>query len=257
MKAVILAGGLGTRLREETEYKPKPMVEIGGKPILWHLMKILSTNGINEFIVCLGYKGEQIKNFFLNYKTYIYDSTIYIGSQIETVQHNGLDSDNWSVTLVDTGSNTLTGGRLAKIRNYIGKENFLCTYGDGLSNINIHELKDFHNTHGKIATVTAVRPISRFGHLRINDSNTVTSFEEKPISSDWVNGGFFIFKPEIFNFLDSDCSLELEPLKELSHLGELKSYKHNGFWQPMDTYREFQYLNEMWEKDLAPWKIWS
>lgn len=257
MKAVILAGGLGTRLREETEYKPKPMVEIGGRPIIWHLMKILSSNGINEFIVCLGYKGEQIKNFFLNYKTYVYDSTINIGSQQETIHYNSAGSEEWSVTLVNTGANTLTGGRLALIRKYVENENFLCTYGDGLADVNIQELREFHSLHSKIATVTAVRPMSRFGTIQIDDSNTVTSFEEKPISSDWVNGGFFIFKPEIFNYLRSDISLEQEPLSELAQSGELKSYKHNGFWQPMDTYREFKYLNELWDNKKAPWKIWE
>lgn len=256
MKAVILAGGLGTRLREETEFRPKPMVEIGGRPILWHIMKILSTQGINEFIICLGYKGDQIKDFFLNYEARTNDITVKIGSNKSTIQHSSNNSENWSVTLVDTGVSTLTGARLYQVNKFIGTDRFLCTYGDGLANLQVNELLNFHKSHGKLATVTAVRPVSRFGSMQIDENDTVTEFIEKPIVEKWVNGGFFIFEPEIFNYLDSLTSLEKEPLEKLVRKGELKSFKHEGFWQPMDTYRESKELNELWEKNQAPWKIW-
>ena len=256
MKAVILAGGLGTRLREETEFRPKPMVEIGGRPILWHIMKILSTQGINEFIICLGYKGDQIKDFFLNYEARTNDITVKIGANKSTIQHSSNNSENWSVTLVDTGVSTLTGARLYQVNKFIGTDRFLCTYGDGLANLQVNELLSFHKSHGKLATVTAVRPVSRFGSMQIDENDTVTEFIEKPIVEKWVNGGFFIFEPEIFNYLDSLTSLEKEPLEKLVRKGDLKSFKHEGFWQPMDTYRESKELNELWEKNQAPWKIW-
>jgi len=256
VKAVILAGGLGTRLREETEFRPKPMVEIGGRPILWHIMKILSTQGINEFIICLGYKGDQIKDFFLNYEARTNDITVKIGANKSTIQHSSNNSENWSVTLVDTGVSTLTGARLYQVNKFIGTDRFLCTYGDGLANLQVNELLSFHKSHGKLATVTAVRPVSRFGSMQIDENDTVTEFIEKPIVEKWVNGGFFIFEPEIFNYLDSLTSLEKEPLEKLVRKGDLKSFKHEGFWQPMDTYRESKELNELWEKNQAPWKIW-
>ena len=256
MKAVILAGGLGTRLREETEFRPKPMVEIGGRPILWHIMKILSTQGINEFIICLGYKGDQIKDFFLNYEARTNDITVKIGSNESTIQHFSNNSENWSVTLVDTGISTLTGARLFQINKFVGTDRFLCTYGDGLANLQVNELISFHKSHGKLATITAVRPVSRFGSLQIDKNDLVTEFIEKPRVEKWVNGGFFIFEPEIFNYLDPLTSLEKEPLEKLVRKGELKSFKHEGFWQPMDTYRESKELNELWEKNQAPWKVW-
>ena len=256
MKAVILAGGLGTRLREETEFRPKPMVEIGGRPILWHIMKILSTQGINEFIICLGYKGDQIKDFFLNYEARTNDITVKIGSNESTIQHFSNNSENWSVTLVDTGISTLTGARLFQINKFVGTDRFLCTYGDGLANLQVNELISFHKSHGKLATITAVRPVSRFGSMQIDKNDLVTEFIEKPRVEKWVNGGFFIFEPEIFNYLDPLTSLEKEPLEKLVRKGELKSFKHEGFWQPMDTYRESKELNELWEKNQAPWKVW-
>lgn len=256
VKAVILAGGLGTRLREETEFRPKPMVEIGGRPVLWHIMKILSTQGINEFVICLGYKGDQIKDFFLNYEARTNDITVKIGAGKSTVQHSSNNSENWSVTLVDTGVSTLTGARLYQTSKYIGADRFLCTYGDGLADLRVSELLNFHQNHGKIATVTGVRPVSRFGSMQIDNKGTVTEFVEKPLVEKWINGGFFIFEPEIFDYLDPSSSLEKEPLEKLVAKGELKTFKHEGFWQPMDTYRESKELNELWDSNQAPWKIW-
>ncbi len=256
MRAVILAGGLGTRLREETEYRPKPMVEIGGKPILWHIMKSLSSQGINEFIICLGYKGDMIKDFFINYEARTHDISVRIGESKAIIQHPNSEIENWNVTLADTGQETMTGGRIHQIKKYVGGEKFLCTYGDGLADINIQDLIKFHDAHGKIATVTAVRPTTRFGAMQIDDENTVTEFSEKPRAEKWVNGGYFIFDPQVFRFLDDNCILEKEPLEKLAKLDELKAYQHEGFWQPMDTYRESQDLNELWSKNNAPWKNW-
>lgn len=256
MKAVILAGGMGTRLREETEYRPKPMVEVGGRPILWHIMKILSEQGIKDFVVCLGYKGDFIKDYFLNYESRINDITIKLGEGDAVIQHTRSSNENWNITLADTGLTTMTGGRIHNIKKYVSNERFLCTYGDGLSDIDIKALINFHNSHGKIATVTAVRPTTRFGAMQIDDSGTVNEFAEKPKSDKWVNGGFFIFEPGIFDYLKADSTLEAKPLEELSKKGQLKAYKHEGFWQPMDTYRESLELNEMWAKNKAPWKIW-
>jgi glucose-1-phosphate cytidylyltransferase len=256
MKAVILAGGLGTRLREETEFRPKPMVEIGGKPIIWHIMKTLSVQGINEFVICLGYKGDYIKDYFMNYEARVHDITVKLGTNEGTFHHTKKQNENWMITLADTGLTTMTGGRIAKIRQYLGNEDFLCTYGDGVADINLEELRKFHSDHGKIATVTAVRPTNRFGAMKIDENETVTDFSEKPISEKWVNGGFFIFKHEVFDFIEADSILEKEPLERLASLGQLKSYKHKGFWQPMDTYRETQELNLLWEQNRAPWKIW-
>ena len=256
MKAVILAGGLGTRLREETEFRPKPMVEIGGKPIIWHIMKTLSVQGINEFIICLGYKGDYIKDYFMNYESRVHDITVKLGENEGTFHHSEKQNENWIVTLANTGLTTMTGGRIAKIRKYLGNEDFLCTYGDGVADINLEELRKFHSEHGKIATVTAVRPTNRFGALKIDENETVTDFSEKPLSEKWVNGGYFVFKHEVFDFIEADSILEKEPLERLASLGQLKSYKHKGFWQPMDTYREVQELNLLWEEKQAPWKIW-
>jgi glucose-1-phosphate cytidylyltransferase len=256
LKAVILAGGLGTRLREETEYRPKPMVEIGEKPILWHIMKNLSSNGFHDFILCLGYKGEQIKDFFLNYDVRLNDSMITIGKNNTVKQINKLDQENWKVTLANTGLHTMTGGRIFKVRDYVQGETFLCTYGDGLANINITKLLEFHKSHGKIATVTAVQPTSRFGTLEIDTSKQVKNFSEKPKSEQWINGGFFVFEPRIFEYLNSESTLEKEPLENLAKNNELMAFQHTGFWQPMDTYRETQELNDMWNENIAPWKTW-
>ncbi len=257
MQAVIFAGGMGTRLREETEWRPKPLVEIGGKPILWHLMKNLSSQGINEFVICLGYRGEQIKDYFLNYKFLNNDFMVQIdsnGSKVTLMEES--DSDSWSVTLVDTGLNSMTGGRLNRVKKYLRDEPFLCTYGDGLANVNISSLTDFHTSHGKTATVTAVKPTTRFGALQINPEGSVTKFAEKPKSDKWVNGGFFIFEQEIFNYLDDNSILEEKPLESLASEGHLMAFKHEGFWQPMDTYRESSELNVLWSNGQAPWKNW-
>lgn len=257
MKAVILAGGQGTRLREETEFRPKPMVEIGGKPILWHIMKNLSLHEIKDFIICLGYKGDLIKDYFLNYEARTNDITVSIGAQKVSVEHNSSHEEEWKVTLSDTGPLTMTGGRILKIQKYTETETFLCTYGDGLADVDIPQLIEFHNSHGKIATVTSVRPRSRFGSIEINNENDVTNFAEKPRSEQWVNGGFFIFEPEIFDYLTDNCILETNPLEKLAADGELAAFKHEGFWQPMDTFRESIELNDLWNSNSAPWRNWK
>jgi glucose-1-phosphate cytidylyltransferase len=256
MKAVILAGGLGTRLREETEFKPKPMVEIGGMPILWHIMKNLSVQGINEFVICLGYKGEVIKDFFLNYYSRRNNLTVRISDNTIVGKIGTQNKENWEVTLVNTGLMTQTGGRIKRIEEFVRNEDFLCTYGDGLADLKLSELLKFHNSHTGIATVTSVNPPSRFGALEIDSSKKVTDFVEKPGETHWINGGFFIFKKEVFNYLDDECVLEGDPLRRLSHSGELFAYQHHGFWQPMDTYRETTELNKLYENNEAPWKNW-
>jgi len=257
MQAVLLAGGLGTRLREETEFRPKPMVEIGGKPILWHIMKNLSMHEFSKFIVCLGYKGDYIKDYFLNYRVRNNDFTISLRNQNISRFEKLAHLEDWDVTLADTGYATQTGGRLFKIRDYIQDEIFLCTYGDGLANIDIRELISFHLSHNRIATVTAVRPASRFGALAISKDLNVLEFSEKPKTEQWINGGFFIFNKKIFDYLSDDCTLEKEPLENLARQNQLMAYQHNGFWQPMDTYRETQELNSMWAQENAPWKNWE
>ena len=256
MKAVLLAGGMGTRLREETEYRPKPMVEIGERPILWHIMKNLSTQGLFNFVVCLGYKGDYIKDYFLNYEARVNDVTVELGTSRGRDQLSNSHEANWIVTLANTGLTTMTGGRIHRIKKYVDGERFLCTYGDGLADINLPELIKFHEDHGKIATVTAVMPTSRFGAIEIASDDTVSKFTEKPKGNVWVNGGFFIFEPEIFDFLSPECILEDEPLEKLAKMGELVAYRHHGFWKPMDTYRESIELNEIWESESAPWKNW-
>lgn len=256
MRAVILAGGLGTRLREETEHRPKPMVEIGERPIIWHIMKMLAHQGLEDFVIALGYKGDQIKDFFINYESKVNDVTVQLGSTKPLTHHKRLAEESWTVTLANTGAATLTGGRILKIREHVNNERFLCTYGDGLANIDLQRLLNFHESHGKIATVTATKPVSRFGTLEIESDQSVSRFSEKPQVDQWVNGGFFIFEPGIFNYLNEDSVLEKEPLENLSKAGELMAYKHDGFWQPMDTLREAQALNEMWNKGKAPWRNW-
>jgi glucose-1-phosphate cytidylyltransferase len=256
MKAVLLAGGLGTRLREETEFRPKPMVEIGGKPIIWHIMKNLSVQGVQEFIICTGYKGEMIKNFFVNYELYTNDTKIELGILNHTSAQTSPSSERWTIEVKDTGQATMTGGRLFKIRESIQDDYFLCTYGDGLSNIDLHKLVAFHKSHKKIATVTAVHPVTRFGAMEIGPQSQVDRFREKPTSDQWVNGGFFLFSKEIFKYLDDKSVLENEPLENLVADNELMAYKHEDFWQPMDTYRETQELNGLWESNQAPWRNW-
>jgi glucose-1-phosphate cytidylyltransferase len=255
MKAVLLAGGLGTRLSEETDTKPKPMVEIGGKPILWHIMKIYSTYGINEFIVCLGYKGYLIKEYFANY--FLHMSDVTIDMQNNSMEVHQKSAEPWKVTLVDTGDNTMTGGRLKRVKQYLGSEDFCFTYGDGLSDINITDLVNFHKQQGYLATVTAVKPAGRFGSLELKD-NQVTSFIEKPRGDgSWVNGGFFVLSPKVIDYIrDDDTTWEQEPMHQLALDGQMNAFFHEGFWQPMDTLREKKLLQDMWQENKAPWKIW-
>ena len=254
--AVILAGGLGTRLREETDYKPKPMVEIGGKPILWHLMKNFSTQSINEFVVCSGYKSEYIKDYFLNYESRNSDITLSIGQNSSDSNNHFPIAEKWKVTIADTGLITPTGGRVNKIKSYVENRRFIATYGDGLADVDISALLKFHESHGKLATVTTFQPYSRFGLMEIESNGAVTNFREKPQIDDWINIGFFVFEPQIFDYLNDDSTLEQEPLHELAKDGELFAFKHNGFWEPMDTFREYTHLNDLWETNQAKWKNW-
>jgi glucose-1-phosphate cytidylyltransferase len=258
MKAVILAGGLGTRLFEETELKPKPMVEIGGKPIIWHIMKIYSFYGINDFVICCGYKGYLIKEYFANYFLHQANVTFQMHDNSMNVHQN--NSEPWKVTLVDTGENTMTGGRLKRVKDFIKDEEAFCfTYGDGLGDINISALIKFHKQHGKQATLTATRPPGRYGALKFGSKDIVESFQEKPDGDgSWINGGFFVLSPEVINLIKDDhASWELEPLSNLVRDNQLFAFKHNGFWQPMDTLRDKKKLNELWDKGNAPWKIWK
>ncbi len=259
MKAVLLAGGLGTRMREETEFRPKPMVEIGGKPVLWHLMKIFAANGITDFVVCTGYKGEQIKEYFLNYAAHNNDFTITLGHRGALEFHDDHTESNWTVTVADTGAATLTGGRVERIEKYVKGERFIVTYGDGLADVDIAALVAFHEAHGRKATITTVRPLSRFGLVDVDADGAVSRFREKPQMEDWVSAGFFVFEPSVFDELRNtdDVMLEHEPLDRIAAAGELSAYRHEGFWQPMDTFRESQLLNEMWESGAAPWKVWA
>ena len=257
MKAVILAGGLGTRLSEETDIKPKPMVEVGGKPILWHIMKTYSVHGVNDFIICCGYKGYVIKEYFANYFLHMSDVTFSVNDNSMKVHQN--NAEPWTVTLVDTGENTLTGGRLKRVHKYIKDEESFCfTYGDGVSDVNITDLIKFHQAHGKQATLTATRPPGRYGALKITNSNTVEKFQEKPEGDgSWINGGYFVLSPEVIKNIDGDdTTWEQEPLKKLAKDGELMSFKHDGFWQPMDTLYEKTMLNNLWNSGKAPWKKW-
>ena len=254
LPAVILAGGLGTRIREETEFKPKPMVEVGGRPILWHIMKHLSHYGVDRFVVCVGYKGDIIRDYFLNYRSRNNDFTVSLGSKSDLTFHSDHEESDWSVTVAETGALTNTGGRVFEIQKYITGETFLCTYGDGISDININSLKEFHDQRNQIATVTAVRQPSRFGIMDLDSSSNVTSFREKPQNEGWINGGFFIFKPQIFDYLNPSIVLENEPLQLLSREKQLSAFKHEGFWQPMDTFRESKLLNDLWASGKAPWK---
>ena len=256
MQTVLLAGGLGTRLREETEFRPKPMIPIGTQPILWHIMKTYAAFDFKDFIVCTGYRGEVIRQYFRDFETMNLDFTIDIGSNLVTSSHGELEESGWKVTVADTGALTMTGGRLYKVRKYLNKGTFMCTYGDGVANVNIRELLEYHKSHGKIATLTTVQPPSRFGVLQLKDDNSVTKFKEKPKAESWINAGYFVFESKIFDYLDESSVLENEPLAALAESNQLVAYKHSDFWQPMDTYRETQLLNEMWDKGEAPWKVW-
>ena len=258
MKVVILAGGLGTRLSEETDLKPKPMVEIGGKPILWHIMKIYSHYGFDEFIICLGYKGYVIKEYFLNY--FLHQSDIEI--DLQSNSHKVLNSNGneaWKVTLLDTGINTMTGGRLKRIQKYVGNETFFATYGDGLSDINIKSLLNFHYENKKLATITAVQPPGRFGALEISNNGIVKHFIEKPLGDgSWINGGFFVLEPEVLDYIASDSTIfENDPLEQLANEGKLAAFKHKGFWKAMDTLRDKRELETLYKTANPPWRVWS
>ncbi|MEZ7892915.1 MAG: glucose-1-phosphate cytidylyltransferase [Candidatus Wallbacteria bacterium] len=259
MKAVILAGGFGTRLGEETDLKPKPMIEIGGKPILWHIMKIYSSYGINEFVILLGYKGYLIKEYFANYFLHQSNVTFDLTNNEKIIHSN--TSEPWKVTLIDTGLNTMTGSRIKKAQKYIGNEPFMMTYGDGVSDVNINQLLNFHLSHKKIMSMTSVQPEGRFGVLNIEDNNRVLSFFEKPAGDgSWINGGFFVCNPEVFNYInenDESVIFERQPLEQLAANGELYTYKHTGFWQCMDTLRDKQKLEGLWNSGKAPWKLWE
>lgn len=257
MKVVILAGGLGTRLSEETDVLPKPMVEIGGKPILWHIMKMYAHYGFNEFVICLGYKGHFVKEYFLNFFLHHSDVTFdLVNNKMEV--HNS-DVEQWKVTLVDTGNDTMTGGRIKRIEKYVNNETFMLTYGDGVSNVDINELLKTHKQHGKLVTVTAVQPSGRFGALGINTNNGIESFFEKPKGDgSWINGGFFVCEPQIFKYIDGDSTIwEQTPLEKLAKDNQLVAYKHRGFWKPMDTLKDKQDLNDFWKQGIAEWRIWK
>jgi glucose-1-phosphate cytidylyltransferase len=256
MKVAILAGGLGTRLSEETSLRPKPMVEIGGKPMLWHIMKIYAAYGFKEFVIALGYKGEMIKDYFINYHLRARNITVELSSGKLTT-HAG-ESEDWTVHLLDTGPDTQTGGRVKRIAEFIGHEPFLLTYGDGVSNVDIPGLVDFHHSQGKLATLTAVRPTARFGQLVVEDGRVV-QFKEKPqISEGWINGGFFVLQPEIRDYIRDDQDVwEREPLERLAAEGQLVAYQHNDFWYGMDSLRDVQLMDKLWAEGNAPWKIWN
>lgn len=257
MKCVILAGGFGTRLSEETETKPKPMVEVGGRPILWHIMKIFSFYGINDFVICLGYKGYVIKEYFLNYGLHMSDVTMNFRDNTTTIHQNSVEP--WKVTLIDTGNDSMTGGRLLRIKDYVGDETFCLTYGDGVANVNVAELIAFHKAHGKWATVTAVQPPGRFGSLSLNgDGSSVQAFVEKPAGdSSYINGGFFVLEGQIFDLIEGDETVwEQNPMVELARRNQLGAYRHAGYWQAMDTLRDRKKLESLWASGHAPWKIW-
>jgi len=257
VKAILLAGGLGTRMREETEFRPKPMVEIGGRPVLWHIMKNLSTYGITDFIIATGYKSDVIKEYFLNYEARNNDFTIELGKQDSLKFHDSHDEGHWNVTVTFTGDSTMTGGRVYRAARYLDNEPFLVTYGDGLADIDITALQEFHNKSGCLATVTTVQPTSRFGVMDVAANGKVESFAEKPKLDGWINIGYFIMQPKVLDYLNADSVLEEAPLAQLAAAGQLSAYKHYGYWQPMDTYRESQMLNGLWASGQAPWRVWS
>jgi glucose-1-phosphate cytidylyltransferase len=256
MKAVILAGGLGTRISEESHLKPKPMIEIGGKPILWHIMKIYSHHGINDFVICLGYKGYVIKEYFANY--FLHMSDVTFDMQRNEMEVHQRYVEPWRVTLVDTGENTLTGGRLKRVREHINGESFCFTYGDGVADIDMRALIAFHRAHGCKATVTAIMPPGRYGAMNL-DGSCVQSFQEKPAGDGaWINGGFFVLEPSVFDWIEGDAtSWETTPLEQLAAHGELRAYQHTGFWQAMDTLRDKTHLEDLWSQGNAPWKVWG
>jgi glucose-1-phosphate cytidylyltransferase len=258
MKVVILAGGFGTRISEESVLKPKPMIEINGDPILWHIMKYYSHYGFNEFIICLGYKGGLIKQFFSDYYMLMSDITFDFSKQGKQITHLNV-AEPWKVTLADTGLDTMTGGRIKRVKDYIGDETFMLTYGDSVGDINLNALLDFHNKNNRFCTITAIRPQGRFGGLGINEENSIESFREKdPEDSGWINGGFMVVNPKVLDYIDGDKTVfEREPLETLARQNQLTAYKHNGFWQCMDTLRDKILLEKLLEEDKAPWKVWN
>ena len=255
MKAVILAGGLGTRISEESHLRPKPMIEIGGKPILWHIMKIYSAHGLNDFVICLGYKGYIIKEYFANYYLHASDVTFDLANNKMEIHHN--NTEPWRITLIDTGDDTMTGGRLKKVKAYVGKDDFCFTYGDGVSNVDVRKLIAFHKERGTLATLTAVQPPGRFGALNM-EQHKIVRFEEKPLGdSGWINGGFFVLSPRALDYIEGDETVwERGPMERLAKDGNLSAFVHRGFWQPMDTLRDKNLLEELWQSGKAPWKIW-
>ena len=258
MKVLLLAGGFGTRLSEETDIRPKPMVEIGGKPILWHIMKTYSEHGFNDFVILLGYKGYFIKEYFANY--FLHQSDVTINTKNGQMEIHNNSSESWKVTLLDTGLNSMTGGRIKRAEDYVNNEPFMLTYGDGVSNINIKELVEFHKSHGKAMTMTSAQPDGRFGALDVGKNNQVKAFKEKPKGDgSWINAGYFVCEPEVFNYITEGDStvFEQEPLKNLAKNGEIYTYKHDGFWMPMDTLRDKIKLNEMCDNKTAPWMVWN
>jgi glucose-1-phosphate cytidylyltransferase len=257
MQAIILCGGQGTRLREETEFRPKPMVDVGGRPILWHIMKIYAQNGFHDFVLCLGYQGQMIKEYFLNYEAMNNDFSISLGGRKQIEYHGHHEEHDFRVTLVDTGLESMTGGRILRVKPYVKGDTFLVTYGDGVADVDLKRLMQFHQSHGKLATVTTVKPTSRFGLLELGNDARVISFAEKPQVEGWMSAGFFVFDRRVFDYLSGDdCILERAPLERLAREGQLMAYRHEGFFFAMDTYREYQQLNRIWDSGKAPWKIW-
>jgi glucose-1-phosphate cytidylyltransferase len=258
MKTIILCGGQGTRLREETEYRPKPLVDVGGRPILWHIMKTYAHYGFRDFVLCLGYRGHMIKEYFLNYEAMNNDFTICLGTRNSISYHDAHEEQNFHVTLADTGLESMTGARVKRVERYIDDDLFMVTYGDGLSDLDLGQLVQFHRQHGRLATITTVRPISRFGILELSDEGQVKDFTEKPQINGWASAGFFVFNRRVLEYLSSDsgCMLEREPMEKLASDGELMAYRHDGFFYAMDTYREYLYLNDLWNRGQAPWAVW-
>jgi glucose-1-phosphate cytidylyltransferase len=259
MKIVIFAGGFGTRISEESHLKPKPMIEIGERPLLWHIMKIYEAQGFNDFIICLGYKGHMVKEYFLNY--YLYNSDVTINLQTNSFEIHRTNTENFRITLVDTGATTSTSGRLKRVERYVGKEEFMLTYGDGVADVNLGDLLAFHRAHGKIATVTAVQPAGRFGLLGLEEDERVTSFNEKPLGDGgWINGGYFVLRPEVFSYLPPDADSKMweeDPIERLTRDSQLVAYRHHGFWKCMDAARDKVELERLWETGQAKWKVWS
>jgi len=258
MKTIILCGGRGMRLNEETEFRPKPLVPVGGRPILWHIMKTYAHYGFRDFVLCLGYRGDMVKEYFLNYEQMSNDFTIRLGRGHSVVFDGAHSEQNFCITLADTGLDTMTGGRIKKVEKYIEGDTFMVTYGDGLANVDIRAVVEYHNRHGRLATLTAVHPFSRFGMLTVDNNSSVLNFAEKPQVEEWVSAGFFVFNRGVFDYLaGDDCFLEREPLERLAHDGQLMAYKHDGFFYAMDTYRDYRFLNDSWDSGQTPWKVWE